>query len=107
MLKESFIRLIKEVKIPCKPLQTLIDKYASGINIDFLNVDVEGMSMEILRSIDWEKTQPKVICIEDDYFDFKNKENFGSEIFSFLIERSYELYAKTGLSCIYRMKEKN
>jgi len=104
MLKKSFIQLIKETNILCVPLQELLDEHASGKVIDLLNVDVEGMGMQVLQSLDWNKIHPKVICVEDDDFDFTNKEEFGSEIFSFLNGKSYILHAKTGLSCIYTLK---
>lgn len=105
MLKKSFIKLIKETPIRCLPLQKILDKHASGKEIDFLNVDVEGMSMEILRSLDWNKARPRVICVEDDDFDFLKKDDFGSEVFSFLFQRSYVLYAKIGFSCIYKLQD--
>lgn len=105
MLNQSFIKLVREQKISCKPLQHILDEYAPNVCIDFLNIDVEGMGLEVLRSIDWEKTRAEVICIEDDDFDFGNKNNFGSHIFSFLTEKSYVLDSKIGLSCIYRLKQ--
>lgn len=102
-LMKPFVRLIGERDVPCFPLRTLFAKHVRGKRIDFLNIDVEGMSMEALYSIDWNETQPEVICIEDDYFDFANKDNFGSEIYVFLSTKSYNLYAKMGLSCIYKL----
>ncbi len=102
MMKKSFIKLIGGKEIQCVPLQVLLDNYAFGKKIDVLNIDVEGMNMQVLKSIDWEKTYPNVICIEDDDFDFTNKEEFGSEIFSFLVKKAYILYAKVGLTCIYK-----
>lgn len=104
MLKQPFIKLIKEQKVACRPLGHILDEYAPNTRVDFLNIDVEGMGLEVLRSIDWERTHPEVICIEDDDFDFQNAQNFGSDIFSFLTEKSYALYSKVGLSCIYRVK---
>lgn len=104
MQKKSFIRLIKEIMVSCFPLQKILDEYALKKEIDLLNIDAEGMSMEILRSLDWKRTHPKVICIEDDDFDFLKKENFGSAVFQFLSEHSYTLYAKIGFTCIYRLE---
>lgn len=104
MLNKSFIKLIKKVEVPCVRLQTVLDKYAPNTEIDMLNIDVEDMGVQVLNSLDWNKVYPKVICIEDDYFDFKNKENFGSEVFSFLTGKSYTLYTKVGPTCIYKLK---
>lgn len=103
MLDRSFIKIIKETKVKCVPLQEILNKQAPK-SIDMLNVDVEGMNMEVIRSMDWSTVRPKVICIEDDYFDFENMENFGSEIFSFLTKQSYALHSKVGLTCIYKLK---
>lgn len=101
MLQKSFIRLIKEMPISCVPLQKVLLEHAPHQEIDLLNVDVEGMGMRVLRSIEWEKTRPKAICIEDDDFDFSNPNNFNSEVFSFLTKQSYVLHAKVGFTCIY------
>jgi FkbM family methyltransferase len=103
MLKKSFIRLIGTKPIPCTPLQALVDEHARGKQIDFLNVDVEGMSMEVLRSLDFSKNAPKVICVEDDEFDVR-KPSFGSEIFTYLGARGYALHSKVGRSTIYTLQ---
>jgi FkbM family methyltransferase len=102
MQKKSFIRHIETKPIPCVPLQQILDTHAKDTRIDFLNVDVEGMSMEVLQSLDWKKQSPRVICVEDDDFD-PGKPGFGSEIFRYLTERSYVLHSKVGRSCIYRL----
>lgn len=100
MQKKSFIRFLEERPIACAALQQIIDAHAKGKTIDFLNVDVEGMSMEVLRSLDFNKSVPKVICVEDDDFDFA-KEGYGSVIFSYLHKRGYTLHSKVGRSTIY------
>lgn len=106
MIKKSFIKLIGEKNIKCMPLQSLIDDNVSNIKINLLNIDAEGMNIQVLKSIDWNKIHPDVICIEDDYFDFLNKDDFNSRIFSFLTQKSYILYANVGLTCIYKLKNK-
>ena len=105
MLQKSFISLIKETTIACRPLQGILDMHASGIAIDVLNVDVEGMNLQVLNSIDWNKTHPAIICIEDDDFNFQKSENFGSEIFALLTKQGYGLDTKIGLSCVYTQKQ--
>lgn len=105
ILQRSFMKLIGTKSVPCVPLQDILDQHVpEKTPIDLLNVDVEGMNMQVLQTIDWSRAMPKVICIEDDDFDFNNSQHFGSEIFSFLSERSYQLHAKVGLSCVYVLK---
>lgn len=54
------------VKIQTKKLQTLFDRY-NYKNIDLLSVDVEGAEMQVLESIDFEKTKIECILLENNY----------------------------------------
>jgi FkbM family methyltransferase len=38
-------------------------------DIDFLSLDTEGSELNVLKSINWETTKIKVICVEDNYGD--------------------------------------
>ncbi len=100
MLKRPFMRLIKETEVSCLPLRTILSEHAQGREIDLLNIDVEGMSMEVLQSFDWGGNKPKVIAIEDDDFDLKNKEE--SHVFAFLSEQGYVFHVRVGVTCIYK-----
>lgn len=95
-LKNSFVRLIETKQIRCQPLSAILASYAQGKHIDFLNIDVEGMSMNVLRSFPLDSFQPKVICVEDDEPDTSK-----SDIFSFLTEAGYTLHVRLGHSTIY------
>lgn len=100
MLSRPFMRLVKETRVPCAPLSSLLTKHANGKTIDLLNVDVEGMGLAVLRSLDWKTQAPKVICVEDDDLQLQDK-GFGSPIHSFLIERGYALRHRAGASSLY------
>lgn len=60
--KEPFI---EKVTVPVKRLETILDEYSQGREIDFMSIDVEGFDMEVLESNNWEKYKPLVICVED------------------------------------------
>jgi hypothetical protein len=47
-------------------LQTLFDKYDMR-EIDLVSIDVEGAEMQVLNSIDFDKTNIKVFLIENNY----------------------------------------
>ena len=32
--------------------------------IDFISIDCEGVDMDVLKSNDWDKIRPKLVCIE-------------------------------------------
>ena len=52
-------------------------------DFDFLNIDLEGHDYNVLRTIDFNKFNPKLICVEilkghnkDYIFDYMKKNNF-------------------------------
>jgi FkbM family methyltransferase len=54
----------KVMDIDVVHVSTIISSYCDDIFPDFLSLDVEGSDFEILNSIDFYKTKPKVICVE-------------------------------------------
>jgi FkbM family methyltransferase len=90
--------LIKRVvRVPvCNIRQLLAER---GFVPDFLSLDVEGMDLEILESMDWDRCRPKVICVETvDYLTQQKK----PEILQFLKEQNYVLYADTFINSIFK-----
>jgi len=101
ILKKPFIRLLEERQVRCLPLRDIIREHSPGNDIDLLNVDVEGMGLEVLRTLDWDTQAPRVICVEDDAFDTRIPQGYGSALYTFLRDRSYALHTKVGPTCIY------
>ncbi|MEK7093181.1 MAG: FkbM family methyltransferase [Patescibacteria group bacterium] len=52
------------MKIPTRTIDSVIAEYCGGAFPDFLSLDVEGLDYTVLKSIDYEKSAPKVICVE-------------------------------------------
>lgn len=67
-----------------------------GENVDFLNIDVEGLDTLILENIDLQKFQPKVILFEDN-----NVFGGSTHVKSLLVNNGYELLFKSGGSVAY------
>lgn len=53
--KEEAVRLVR--------LDDLFKKY-NVTNIDFMKVDVEGLEKQVLKSNNWKKYRPRVLCVE-------------------------------------------
>ena len=51
-------------KVGVARLGEVLEKYFKGKNIDFFSIDTEGFDMEALKSNDWKRFKPKIICIE-------------------------------------------
>lgn len=56
----------EDVEIETKPLREIF-KDNEVKDIDFLKIDVEGAEDEVLRSNNWAKYRPKVLCIESNH----------------------------------------
>jgi len=57
------IKIEKVVKIPLLNINDVMREHFNGAP-DFLSIDAEGWHLAILKSIDFERYRPKVICVE-------------------------------------------
>lgn len=101
---ESGAKVTKTTQMMSLKLSTVLEKYApKGKGFFFLNVDVEGFDLEVLKTNDWDKYKPKVICVEDHLFNLKKPSE--SEIYNFLSEKGYEIKSKLGPSLIFKLSD--
>lgn len=92
----------REIKV--SPLSEIIAKnIPSGVSVDYMNVDVEGLDLTVLQSNDWEKYRPKVITVEDISFDIE-RPNL-SEIYLFLKSKNYKLKSVSHITLIFVANE--
>lgn len=57
--------IASEIDVPMTTVTELITEHAGGEFPDLLNVDAEGLDVEILSSVDWgSSSTPKVVCAE-------------------------------------------
>jgi hypothetical protein len=64
LLERGEASIFRSYNVDVLPLNTILDKHGGGRKIDFLSVDVEGLDLEILNSIDFDRYRPRVICVE-------------------------------------------
>jgi FkbM family methyltransferase len=58
------VRVEKVIKMPLVPINRIIEDHYYGKAPDFLSIDVEGMDLPILRTLDFRRFRPRVICTE-------------------------------------------
>jgi FkbM family methyltransferase len=59
-------RIVEVQTVPIRRLDGILDRYLpEGQAIDFLNVDVEGLDLSVVRSNDWTRYRPRVVLLED------------------------------------------
>lgn len=89
-------KIISERKIQTKPLSSILKAHLPlDVQIDFMTIDVEGLDLEVLKSNNWELHRPTMILVEDLKKFSINELEKQSEVYKFLIDKEYQLIAKT------------
>lgn len=57
-------RLNEVIKVKVLKLAKVLEKESQDKSIDFFSIDTEGLDLEVLKSNNWKKFKPRVICIE-------------------------------------------
>jgi hypothetical protein len=96
-LKEKNIIPIKIQKVQVDRLENILKNHLpSNIEIDFMSIDVEGHTMEVLESNDWSKYRSKYILVEINNTTKDNKLN------NFLTEKGYDIISIANITSIYK-----
>lgn len=62
--REGF-SIIEQVEVPTRTLSSVLDDVVeSGRPIDLMNIDVEGLDLQVLRSNDWHRYRPELLLVE-------------------------------------------
>ena len=93
-------KLARISSIKLTTVAEVLKTYFSNSFPDFLSLDVEGMDFEILQSIDFKKSFPKVICVEAAEYSPVGAGARRTELIEFLVSKGYYEYANTNLNAI-------
>lgn len=69
--------------------------------IDFMNLDIEGLDQDILEMIDWEKYRPVCVCVETISYETKREPIKNDNIIKLMLANDYILYADTFVNSIF------
>ena len=92
--------LLKE-PVEIKLIKDVIDLYSNSQFPDFLSLDTEGMDLEILESIDFNHTFPKVVCVETVEKIDHNRYKKNHAIPKFLSSKNYVHHSDTYINSIF------
>lgn len=95
-------RHLGDIKVERRPLaEVLAEHVPAGRKIDFMNVDCEGVDLDVLRSNDWARFHPPVLAVED--LDLDLERVVESRIFRYLRPLGYRLVSQLHCTSIYRL----
>lgn len=82
---------------PCRTrtLTDLLEQYDPVEGIDFLNVDCEGLDLDVLRGLDWTRWTPRIIAVE------ANTPEARDEIVEYLAIKEFQLVARHLVTLIF------
>lgn len=83
-------------------LEIFRNNIKNGEEIDFLSIDIEGNDLDALKSNDWIKYRPKIVCVELNTHSGNKEESQAIE--SYLNEVGYEIEYYNGLNGIFKDK---
>jgi FkbM family methyltransferase len=97
---ESGIKIKTTRKVRLININQLIsENFKKAPNI--LSIDVEGLDLQILQSLDFEQYAPDIICVETISFSTHNKEEKIEEIISFVRSKGYFVFGDTHINTIF------
>lgn len=97
-------KIVGKLNIDTRRLEDILDEHELFKEkvIDFLTIDVEGLDFNVLKSNNWKKYQPRVIIIE--MLGLSIEKVIESEMYNYLSEMKYVLFAKTYHSAFFVSK---
>lgn len=57
-------RVVRVIKMPLLNINKVIAQHFDGRTPDFISIDVEGLDLAILKSLDFARYRPRVFCVE-------------------------------------------
>ena len=70
-----------------------------------ISIDVEGLDLAILKSLDFDLYKPAIICVESITFSTTNEQTKINDIGDFMLSKGYFAFADTYVNTIYCRKD--
>ena len=99
----------KKKNIQVNTLNFFISKHLKKLKkIDFINIDVEGAELDVLKSLNFKHYKPQLICIEihniKKMYDTNYKYLKTNSIYNYLVNRKYRIIWQNKYSFIFEKK---
>ncbi len=96
--QEGRVGLKEVVSVPAIQMNQIFENYFSEVAPLYMSIDVEGMDLELLQALDWNRWRPAVVQAEpSEHFIADN----AAQITEFMISVGYTLLAKTNVNLVF------
>ena len=108
--KMQFRNGYKKKHVQVNTLNYYISKHSKKIDvIDFINIDVEGGELNVLKSLNFKTYKPQLICIEihniEKMFDTNYRYLKSNNVHNFLVKKGYKIVWKHKYSFVFERKK--
>lgn len=104
--RESFgtFKITEVVKVPLLDINSIIKNNFTTYP-DLISIDIEGLDLPVLRTLDFEKYPIPAICVETCIYSENHIRPKDKTIEEFMLTKGYEVYADTYINTIFVNKE--
>lgn len=99
--KAGKVRIERVMQVPVRPVNAVLAEHFAEASPDFVSLDVEGLDLAILRSLDFDRWRPKVLCVETITYSEQREGRKIPQIAELLLERGYFAFADTYINTIF------
>ena len=99
--KEVYFKDLKTYEIEARSIQDILKDNPAFSEIDFINIDVEGLDYEVLKQIDLKKFKTKLVAIETHYVDGLEIKEY-QKILTHFNNLGFSILKKVGPTTIFK-----
>lgn len=104
-VSENGFSIRKKLLLDVNTIRNIVNEHHNGKFPDFLSIDVEGLDYDLIQSINYKKTYPKVICVETITYSSNGKGIKQKKIINHLQSQGYMVFADTYINTIFVRKD--
>jgi len=109
LAKIHFQNGFQEKTVRADTLNSILKKSKfNNKSIDFLNLDIEGNELSALKSLNFKKYKPKLICVEihnhEEMYNHRSNYLIRNPIYKFLVKKNYKVLWSNKFSYIFKKK---
>lgn len=93
------LKIVEVIKVEVKNLNDVLEEI--GYVPDFVSIDVEGLDLEIVESVDFDRFRPKVFCVETVGYKTDQPGTKNMEIKKSFEKNGYKVYADTYINTVF------
>lgn len=86
------------IKRKLVPINRILEEHFKDAAPDFLSIDVEGLDLAILKTLDWNRWRPKVVCVETSMVE---NGHVNADILTLMEKNDYELRGGSFVNSVF------